>query len=118
VIDEIISLFLAIIGIGIVIVFTYFASKWHARRMLPIAGGRHIKIIDRLVLSKTSSIYIIELQGIQYMLGVSEKKIEILKQLEEPIQIPRNEFETKNLKNIFQTFLHKGKEDDGNNDQW
>ena len=36
-IDEIISLFLAI-GIGIVIVFTYFASKWYARRMLPIAG--------------------------------------------------------------------------------
>ncbi|NLY70538.1 MAG: flagellar biosynthetic protein FliO [Clostridiales bacterium] len=117
-IEEIISLFLALIGIALVIVFTYFASKWYARRMLPIAGGRHMKVIDRLVLSKTASIYIIEVQGEQYLVGVSEKNVEILKQLEQPIVIPRTDFETKNLKNLFQTFLHKGKEDDGNNNQW
>ncbi len=78
----------ALIGTVCVILLTYFASKWYARKMGPIAGGKHIKVVDRIVVSKTGSILIIELQGRQYMLGVSDQNVQILKELDEAIPLP------------------------------
>lgn len=64
---------------------TYYASKWYGRKMMPIAGGRHIKIIDRLVVSKTGSILIVDILGKQYLIGVSEQNIQILTEMDESI---------------------------------
>ena len=78
----------ALIGTVCIIMLTYFASKWYARRMGPIAGGRHIKVVDRIAVSKTGSVLIIDLEGRQYMLGVSDQNIQILKELDEAIPLP------------------------------
>lgn len=78
----------ALVGTVCIILLTYFASKWYARKMGPIAGGKHIKVVDRIVVSKTGSILIIELQGRQYMLGVSDQNVQILKELDAAIPLP------------------------------
>lgn len=86
-IGDIFSMLFALIGTVCIILLTYFASKWYARKMGPIAGGKHIKVVDRVVVSKTGSVLIIELQGRQYMLGVSDQNVQILKELDEAIPL-------------------------------
>ena len=53
-IEDIFSVFLAMVGIICVIILTYYASKWYARRMGTIAGGKHIRIVDRLLVGKAA----------------------------------------------------------------
>jgi flagellar biogenesis protein FliO len=79
------SVLLTLVGITAVLVLTYFASKWYAGRMAPSMAGKHIRVIDRLPVGKTASILIIEVAGVQYLVGVSEQGVGILKELEETI---------------------------------
>jgi len=87
-IGDIISLLFALIGTVCIIMLTYFASRWYAKRMGPIAGGKHIKVVDRLAVSKTGSILIVDIGGRQYMLGVSDQNVRILMELDETIPLP------------------------------
>jgi flagellar protein FliO/FliZ len=87
VIEDIFSIFLATVGFICVIVLTIYASRWYARRMGTIAGGKHIHIIDRMVVGKNSSIMIIDVEGVQYLIGVNEHRIELIKELDEPIDL-------------------------------
>lgn len=84
---DILSMLFALIGTVCVILLTYYASRWYAKRMGPIAGGKHIKVVDRLVVSKTGSILIIDIEGRQYLLGVSDQNVQILMELDETIPL-------------------------------
>jgi len=87
-IGDIFSMLFALIGTVCVIMLTYFASKWYAKKMGPIAGGKHIKVVDRLVVSKTGSILIVDIEGRQYMMGISDQNVQILMELDETIPLP------------------------------
>lgn len=87
-IGDIFSMLFALIGTVCIIVLTYFASKWYARKMGPIAGGKHIKVVDRVVVSKTGSILIVDIKGKQYLIGVSDQNVQILMELSEIISLP------------------------------
>lgn len=87
-IGDIFSMLFALIGTVCVIMLTYFASKWYAKKMGPIAGGKHIKVVDRLVVSKTGSILIVDIEGRQYMMGISDQNVQILMELDEIIPLP------------------------------
>lgn len=89
-IGDIFSMLFALIGTVCIIMLTYFASKWYAKKMGPIAGGKHIKVVDRLVVSKTGSILIVDIEGRQYMMGVSDQNVQILMELEETIPLSVN----------------------------
>lgn len=78
---------LALIGMVCIILLTYYASRWYAKKMGPIAGGKHIKVVDRLVVSKTGSILIVDIKGRQYLMGISDQNVQILKELEETIPL-------------------------------
>ncbi len=78
----------ALAGTVCVIVLTYYASKWYARRLGPIASGKHMKVVDRLVVSKTGSMLIVDIEGKQYLIGVSDQSVQVLQELEQPIPIP------------------------------
>ncbi len=86
-IGDIFSMLFALIGTVCVILLTYYASKWYARKMGPIAGGKHIKVVDRLVVSKTGSILIVDIEGRQYMMGISDQNVQILMELDETIPL-------------------------------
>jgi flagellar biogenesis protein FliO len=85
VLGNVLSVALTFAGMALVLVLTYFASRWYAGRMGSTVSGKHIKVIDRLFIGKTASILIIELSGVQYLVGVTEQGITILKELSEPV---------------------------------
>lgn len=85
---DIISMLFALVGTVCILVLTYYASRWYARKMGPIAGGKHIKAVDRLAVSKTGSVLIVDIEGRQYMLGVSDQNVQILMELDETIPLP------------------------------
>lgn len=96
---------LALLGTTCVLIMTYYASRWYARRMGPGGAGKHLKIIDRLPVTKGSSICILELSGRQYLMGISESSVQILKELEEPIRvIPEEPIGKESFQQILQAF--------------
>lgn len=112
-IEDIFSMFLAMVGIVCVIILTYYASKWYARKMGTIAGGKHIHIVDRLVIGKNSAIMIIDVEGTQYLIGANEHSVQIMKELEMPVDLRKNEMTTgeRGIKS-FKSYLNKGKGND------
>lgn len=101
---DIFSMFFALAGTVCVILLTYYASKWYARRMGPIAGGRHIKVVDRLVVSKSGSILIIDIDGTQYMVGVTDNNVQIMKEMEYTLPLPAEQETGKELKSLISAF--------------
>ncbi len=83
--EDILSMILAFLGIICVIIFTYFAGKWYVRKMGPSSGGGHIKVVDRILVGKNSTIMIIDVGGTQYLVGSGEQGMSLMKELEEPI---------------------------------
>ena len=112
-IEDIFSMFLALIGIVCVILLTCYASKWYARKMGTIAGGKHIRIVDRLMVSKTGSVMIIDVEWTQYLIGANDHSIQIMKELDEPIDLLTDENTAgRGAFRSFKSYLHKGKEND------
>ena len=108
------SVVLALLGTIGVIVLTYYGSRWYATRFLKLngslTGAKHIKVVDRLIIGKTGSIAIIEVQGIQYMVGINEHSIQILTQLEEPIpEEKKQEISKESFLSVFKSFSQKDK---------
>ena len=111
-IEDIFSMLLAIAGTVCVIILTYYASRWYARRMGSIAGGKYIRIVDRLMVSKTGSILVIDVDGAQYMVGVNDQSIQIMKQLDKPIDFRMAEETTKERSiGAFRSLIHKEKKE-------
>lgn len=96
------SMLFALSGTVCIILLTYYASRWYAKKMGPVAGGKFIKVLDRIVVSKASSIIIIQVQEKQYMLGVSEQNVQVLTEIEDKI-IPISENEI--IKGNFQSIV-------------
>jgi len=111
---EIFSLIPALLGAIGVLVLTYYGSRWFVKRYPggpgSLTGTNNIKVVERLVVSKTGSIVIIDVQGIQYMVGISEQNIQIMKQLDEPILYPQKAEMTKeSFLSVLKTFTQKEK---------
>lgn len=89
---DVFSVVLALLGTIAVLVFTYYGSRWYAKRVARAAGnipgGNHIKIVERLMVSKSSSILIVDIEGDQLLIGVSDQNIQLLKTIDQPIDLP------------------------------
>lgn len=80
---DIMSLIGAVVVIIGALVLTYYASRWYAKRMAAgsSGGGKYVKIIDRAPLAQGNAVYIIKTAGRYYMLGVADKKVNLLTEL-------------------------------------
>ncbi len=112
-IKDVFSMFFAIAGTILVILLTYITSKWYAGRMRHVAGGKHIRVIDRLMISNTGSVLLLEVGGIQYMVGVSDKNIQLMKQLDEPLVITEGTSQDReSFMEILKSIKFKGNKND------
>ena len=106
---EIFSYLIPLAGAVCVIILTYYASKWYARKMGPLSSGKHIRVIDRQTVGKTASLLIIDVQGNQYLIGVSEQSVCVLKEMDEPIQLqPVAASARPDFQSMLKSFLRKG----------
>lgn len=86
--SDVLSILSALIGVAAVLALTYYLSRWYARRMGAIASAKHMKLIDRLPLSKSGSLAIVEIAGKQYVAGISEQNVSLMMELQEPVEMP------------------------------
>lgn len=86
---DVFSIILALVGTIGVIVLTYYGSRWYVERFIKrpgsLSGDHHMKVVERLIVGKSGSIIIVDIQGIQYLVGVTDHHIQILSQLDQPI---------------------------------
>ncbi len=118
-IKAILHILFAIICVIIVLFMAYYLTRIYAKKMGTYFGtGKNIKVIDRIPVGKGSSIAVVELQGEQYLLGITEQNITKIDKLEDKIEpAPVQELpqiSDLNLKNAFKTLLHK---ETGENDE-
>lgn len=111
---DVFSIILALLGTVGVIVFTYYGSRWYvtrfAKRQGSLTGGNYIKVVERLIVSKTASIIIIDIQGVQYLVGVNEHNIQMLTQLDEPISFQKKqEISKESFLSMFKSLTQKEK---------
>ncbi|WKY48535.1 flagellar biosynthetic protein FliO [Eubacteriaceae bacterium ES3] len=90
--NDVFSVVLALLGTIGVLILTYYGSHWYAKRVARasgnITGGNHIKVVERIVVSKSSSLVIVDIEGQQLLLGISEQNISLIKELDTPLEIP------------------------------
>ncbi len=87
--EDILALLGACAMVVAVLFFTYYASRWYARRLSGTGGsagsGRHIRFIDRASLSAGAALVIIrvgaETDGRYYLIGISEKNMQLICEL-------------------------------------
>jgi flagellar protein FliO/FliZ len=111
------SIFLALLGTVGVIVLTYYGSRWYVERFIKrpgsLSGGHHIQVIERLIVGKSGSIIIIDVQGVQYLVGVTEQQIQILSQLDEPISFQKKqELSKESFLSMVKSFSQKEKQNE------
>jgi flagellar protein FliO/FliZ len=104
------SVLLATLGIVTLILLTYFAGKWYTRSMGIAASGAHIRILDRVMLGRSSSILIIDIDGTQYLIGAGDQRIEILKEFDQPVVIDTGITASNKFKEYMRSYLSKGKD--------
>ncbi|AFA49268.1 flagellar biosynthetic protein FliO [Acetobacterium woodii] len=115
--SDVFSIILALVGTVGVIVLTYFGSRWYVNQFLKKtgSGGQHIKVVERLIVGKNGSIIIIDIQGNQYLVGVTENSIQILTELEKPITFQKKQDTSKeSFLSMVKSFSQKEKQHEKN----
>lgn len=116
---------LSLIGSALLIIFvlvlTYYASRWYAKKM-GAGPGKYIQIIDRAVLGQGSAIYIVKVENKYYMLGSADKGVRMLSELPDFEETPQpgTQQQVIPFKQIMRDVLTKAglpgnKRDDGEN---
>jgi len=68
--------------IVLMLILTYYASRWYARRMSTSPGsGRYIRFCDRVAVGQGSSLAIVQVGEKYYLLGISEKNMQLICEL-------------------------------------
>lgn len=116
-IGDVFSIILALLGTVGVIVLTYYGSRWYVERFIKrpgtLSGEHHMKVVERLIVGKSGSIIIIDIKGIQYLVGVTEHNIQILSQLEEPISFQnKQEISKESFLSMVKSFSQKEKQNE------
>jgi len=79
--------FSMIFKLGVVLAMAYvtiLALKWlYARRDVPVSGRRHMRILDTVRLSSTSSLHVVEVNGRSLLVGASTGAVSLLRELDE-----------------------------------
>jgi flagellar protein FliO/FliZ len=111
-VNDVFSVVLALFGTIGVLILTYYGSHWYARRVSNaagnITGGNHIKVIERVIVSKSSSLVIIDIEGRQLLLGISDDNVSLIKELDTSFEIPqRKELSKENFASILKSIKNK-----------
>lgn len=110
VIKDIITLIVSIIGIIIVLYLTYYCTKWLSSKTALTMKSKYMNVVDKLILGQNNYITIVEINKKYYLVGITEKNISILEELDDFYPLP--EAKEENFK--FNDILNKYKINIGN----
>ncbi|OJU14281.1 MAG: hypothetical protein BGN88_08810 [Clostridiales bacterium 43-6] len=84
------DLLFALVIVGLVIWLSYWGTKWLSKRFNTISAGKHIKIMDRTMLSQDKFLVLTKVNGKVYFLGVTSQSIETISTMDES-EFPKEE---------------------------
>ncbi|MFZ5975314.1 MAG: flagellar biosynthetic protein FliO [Bacillota bacterium] len=61
-----------------VLVAAYFTAKYFSKRSLKAARSRHMRVTDRLPLSRDKTVYLVKVGDEHYLLGATNQQISVL----------------------------------------
>lgn len=83
-VSQAVSLIFSLIGVVLVLVLTYFATRWFARRAgAGAVSGRAMHVVDRITVAQGAHLVIVEVGGAHYLLGVGEKTVSLITKLDD-----------------------------------
>jgi flagellar biogenesis protein FliO len=108
IIKEIFSLVISIIGIVFVLFLTYYCTKWLSTKTNIINKSKYMNVVDRIVLGQNKYMAIAEISNKYYLLSITERDINIIKELED-FQLKPDEIkdDSMDFNKIFNKFLKK-----------
>lgn len=83
VIKEIFSLILSILGIILVLFLTYYSTKWISTKSNLTMKSRYMNIVDKIMLGQNKYLAIAEICSKYYLIIITEKDVNIVKELED-----------------------------------
>ncbi|MEG2295192.1 MAG: flagellar biosynthetic protein FliO [Oscillospiraceae bacterium] len=96
----------AILSVMLVLVVTFFGTKFLATKINRVAGSKYIKVIDRLFIAQDKSILIAKIGEKIMMLGVSGNHIEKISDIETSDLVDITpQFDSDTFKHLFQKSL-------------
>lgn len=79
----------SIVVMVLVLILTFYGSRWYAGRLKQSSSGRHIKIVDRASVGPGCSLIVAQTGSKFYLIGASEKNMQLLCELDSvDIELP------------------------------
>ncbi len=79
---------LSLAGIILVLFLTYYGTKWLSVKTNLTMKSRYMNIVDKIMLGQNKFLAIAEVNNKFYLLSITEKNINILKELEDFQSLP------------------------------
>lgn len=104
-IKDIFSLILSIVGITLVLFLTYYSTKWLSTKSNLAIKSKYMSIVDKVMVGQNKYLAIAKICNKYYLMSITEKDINIIKELEDFQTLPdierENSMEFKNMLNKF-----------------
>lgn len=105
--------FFSFVLIIFILFLAYVATRWYATKVKSMTNGKHIKVVDRVILGKDKGLMIVQVGKRVYMMSENGSRLTILNELEEKeINITDTKEEPTSFKDIIQTYLGLSISDD------
>lgn len=106
---ELMTLVGAMVVIISAILLLYAFGKWYSKRMgIDIKNkGQYIKVVDRASIGQNMSIAVVETAGEHFLLGISDKNIQLISKLENFKEVSEVAAEQKGFSDILKDFIVK-----------
>ena len=81
--NEGVLLFMQLMGILFIIFLAYVGTKWLSKKYSRVSMGKNMKVLERISLGPDKSIVLVTVGKKAYLLGVSSKGIDALRDIDE-----------------------------------
>jgi len=112
---EILPMLGSLIMVVAILVLTYYATRWYARRAGGAVSSKNIRVIDKVSLSNNTALVIACVCGKYYLLGMTEHGITLLRELE-AFEEQAPELQAASFKKLFEKFTEQPKKENKKDD--
>lgn len=98
--------FFSFLFIILILFGAYIATRWYATKVKGMTNGKHIKVVDRVILGKDKGIIIVQVGQKVYMMSEGTNGLTILNEMEEhDLGVVEPQEGPTSFKDIIQTYL-------------
>ncbi len=80
--EDAISILTPLIAVAAVIAGAYWTAKWMSRRHGAISSGRHIQVLERVMLGRDACLALLRVGSSVYLASVSSGRVELVREVD------------------------------------